>query len=304
METINHSLWVEKWRPTTLDTYIGNEHLKNKVKIYLETEDVPHLLLYGVAGTGKTTLAKIITKNIDCDHLYINASDENNVDNVRTKIKNFASTIGFRELKVVILDEADFLTPNAQAALRNLMETFSKHCRFILTCNYVERIIDPIQSRCQPYKIIPPSRKEVAIHLRNILDEEDVMYKLDDLAMIVNAGYPDIRRVINSAQRQIVDGKLKIDVGSVIQNDYKIQLLGMLSGGEQPKVIRKFLADNSVNDYSELYKLLYDNLEEYSNGKDAECILAIAEGQYQEVNVVDKEITFMATIIKLLRVIK
>jgi len=304
LETINHSLWVEKWRPTTLDTYIGNEHLKNKVKIYLETEDVPHLLLYGVAGTGKTTLAKIITKNIDCDHLYINASDENNVDNVRTKIKNFASTIGFRELKVVILDEADFLTPNAQAALRNLMETFSKHCRFILTCNYVERIIDPIQSRCQPYKIIPPSRKEVAIHLRNILDEEDVMYKLDDLAMIVNAGYPDIRRVINSAQRQIVDGKLKIDVGSVIQNDYKIQLLGMLSGGEQPKVIRKFLADNSVNDYSELYKLLYDNLEEYSNGKDAECILAIAEGQYQEVNVVDKEITFMATIIKLLRVIK
>jgi replication factor C small subunit len=304
LETINHSLWVEKYRPTTLDTYIGNEHLKSKVSIYLESEDVPHLLLYGVAGTGKTTLAKIITKNIDCDHLYINASDENNVDNVRTKIKNFASTIGFRELKVVILDEADFLTPNAQAALRNLMETFSKHCRFILTCNYVERIIDPIQSRCQPYKIIPPSRKEVAIHLRNILDEEDVMYKLDDLAMIVNAGYPDIRRVINSAQRQIVDGKLKIDVGSVIQNDYKIQLLGMLSGGEQPKVIRKFLADNSVNDYSELYKLLYDNLEEYSNGKDAECILAIAEGQYQEVNVVDKEITFMATIIKLLRVIK
>ena len=303
MGGLNHSLWVEKWRPTTLDTYIGNEHLKNKVKIYLETEDVPHLLLYGVAGTGKTTLAKIITKNIDCDHLYINASDENNVDNVRTKIKNFASTIGFRELKVVILDEADFLTPNAQAALRNLMETFSKHCRFILTCNYVERIIDPIQSRCQPYKIIPPSRKEVAIHLRNILDEEDVMYKLDDLAMIVNAGYPDIRRVINSAQRQIVDGKLKIDVGSVIQNDYKIQLLGMLSGGEQPKVIRKFLADNSVNDYSELYKLLYDNLEEYSNGKDAECILAIAEGQYQEVNVVDKEITFMATIVKLLRII-
>ena len=266
METINHSLWVEKYRPTTLDTYIGNEHLKEKVKIYLESEDVPHLLLYGVAGTGKTTLAKIITKNIDCDYLYINASDENNVDNVRTKIKNFASTIGFKELKIVILDESDFLTPNAQAALRNLMETFSKHCRFILTCNYVERIIDPIQSRCQSYKITPPSRKEVALHLKNILETEGVDFKLDDLAMVVNAGYPDIRRVINSAQRQIVNNKLKIDISSVIQNDYKIQLLGMLSNGSKPKEIRKFLADNSVNDYAELYKLLYDNLDEYSNG--------------------------------------
>ena len=131
---MENSLWVEKYRPNNLQTYIGNEHLKDKVKIYLENEDVPHLLLYGTAGTGKTTLAKVIVGNIDCDMLYINASDENNVDNVRTKIKNFASTIGFRNLKIIILDEADFLTPNAQAALRNIMETFSKHCRFILTC--------------------------------------------------------------------------------------------------------------------------------------------------------------------------
>ena len=143
----------------------------------------------------------------------------------------------------------------------------------------------------------------MALHLKNILETEGVDFKLDDLAMVVNAGYPDIRRVINSAQRQIVNNKLKIDISSVIQNDYKIQLLGMLSNGSKPKEIRKFLADNSVNDYAELYKLLYDNLDEYSNGKDAECILAIAEGQYQEVNVVDKEITFMATIVKLLRII-
>ena len=173
-----NTLWVEKYRPTNLDTYVGNDFIKDKVKLYLETGDVPHLLLYGRAGTGKTTLAKIITKNIDCDMMYINASDENNVDNVRTKIKNFASSIGFKPLKVIILDEADFLTPNAQAALRNLMETFSKTTRFILTCNYAERIIDPIQSRCQSFQVIPPDKKQVAKQLVDILGSEDVTYFL------------------------------------------------------------------------------------------------------------------------------
>ena len=299
---MENTLWVEKYRPRDLQTYIGNEHLKDKVKVYLESEDVPHLLLYGRAGTGKTTLAKIITKNIDCDMLYINASDENNVDNVRTKIKTFASSIGFRSLKVIVLDEADFLTPNAQAALRNLMETFSKHCRFILTCNYVERIIDPIQSRCQSYKIVPPSKKEVAQQLVNILKEENCTFELDDIALIVNAGYPDIRRVINSAQRQIVDGKLKIDTSSVIQNNYKIQLLEMLSSGAKFNDVRQLIADNSITDYAELYRLLYDEVETYSNDKTAECILAIAEGEYRDVQVVDKEINFMSTIIKLMRI--
>ena len=301
---MEHSLWVEKYRPTDLSTYIGNEHLKDKVKVYLESEDVPHLLLYGKAGTGKTTLAKIVVNNIDCDYLYINASDENKVDDVRNKVKTFASSVGFKSLKVIILDECDYLTPNAQAALRNLMETFSKHCRFILTCNYVERIIDPIQSRCQPYKIVPPSRKDVAKQMVNILNEEGATYNLDDVALIVNAGYPDIRRVINSAQRQVVDGKLKIDVNSVIQNDYKVKLLESLTPNTSMTSIRQLLADNSVTDYNELYKLLYDEIETYSHGKEAECILALAEGQYQDVQVVDKEINFMSTIVKLLRIIK
>ena len=299
---MENSLWVEKYRPKDLSTYIGNEHLKEKVKVYLESEDVPHLLLYGKAGTGKTTLAKIITSNIDCDYMYINASDENKVDDVRNKIKTFASSVGFKSLKVIILDECDYLTPNAQAALRNLMETFSKHCRFILTCNYVERIIDPIQSRCQSYKVVPPSKKEVAQQMVNILKEEDCQFELDDIALIVNAGYPDIRRVINSAQRQIVDGNLKIDVSSVIQNNYKVQLLDMLANGSKLNDIRQLIADNSISDYEELYRLLYDEVETYSNGKVAESILAIAEGEYRDVQVVDKEINFMSTIIKLMRI--
>ena len=301
---MSHSLWVEKYRPTDLSTYVGNEHLKEKVKVYLESEDVPHLLLFGKAGTGKTTLAKIVVNNIDCDYMYINASDENKVDDVRNKIKTFASSVGFKSLKVIILDECDYLTPNAQAALRNLMETFSKHCRFILTCNYVERIIDPIQSRCQSYKVVPPSKKEVAQQMVNILKEENCTFELDDIALIVNAGYPDIRRVINSAQRQIVDGKLKIDTSSVIQNNYKLQLLEMLSNGVKLNDIRQLIADNSISDYSEIYRLLYDEVDNYGKGKQAECIMNIAEAQFQDVNVVDKEINFMSLIIRLMRVIK
>ena len=236
--------------------------------------------------------------------MYINASDENSVDAVRFKIRSFASTTGFKDMKVIILDEADYLTPNAQAALRNLMETFSKHCRFILTCNYVERIIDPIQSRCQSYKIVPPSKKEVAQQLVHILKEENCTFELDDIALIVNAGYPDIRRVINSAQRQIVDGKLKIDTTSVIQNNYKLQLLEMLSSNAKLNDIRKLIADNSISDYSELFRLLYDEVDNYGNGKQAECIMNIAEAQFQDVNVVDKEINFMSLIIRLIRILK
>ena len=304
MAGLSHSLWVEKYRPKDLSTYVGNEHLKEKVKVYLESEDVPHLLLYGRAGTGKTTLAKIITSNIDCDYMYINASDENKVDDVRNKIKTFASSVGFKSLKVIILDECDYLTPNAQAALRNLMETFSRHCRFILTCNYVERIIDPIQSRCQSYKVVPPSKKEVAQQIVSILNQENCTFELDDIALIVNAGYPDIRRVINSAQRQIVDGKLKIDTSSVIQNNYKLQLIEHLSNGSKLNDIRQLIADNSVGDYAELYRLLYDDVESYGKGKEAECIMNIAEAQFQDVHVVDKEINFMSLIIRIMRILK
>jgi replication factor C small subunit len=301
---MEHSLWVEKYRPNKLENYIGNEHLKSKVKRYIDEQDIPHLLLYGRAGTGKTTLAKLVVNNIECDYLYINASDENSVDAVRFKIRAFASTVGFQDMKVVILDECDYLTPNAQAALRNVMETFSKHCRFILTCNYVERVIDPIQSRCQSYKIVPPKKSDVARHMVNILDTEKVKYELDDVATLITAGYPDIRRVLNSIQRQVVDGELKVDVTSIIQNDYKIRLLDYLSSNAKLQDIRKLIADNSVSDYSELYRLLYDEVDNYSDGKVAECILAIAEGQYHDVNVVDKEINFMSTIMKIQEKIK
>ena len=303
----SNSLWVEKYRPSSLDTYIGNDHLKSKVSIYLESGDLPHLLLFGRAGTGKTTLAKLLIKNIECDYLYINASDENNVDTVRTKVKNFASTIVFKDLKIIIIDECDYITRNAQAALRNLMETFSKHCRFILTCNYVERIIDPIQSRCQLFQIIPPSKKEVAQKLHNILTEENVNGELEDIKILVDSGYPDIRRVINSAQRNVVRGKLKLDTGSIIQNDYKLKLLKILETQNKKnafKDIRQLLADNKVTDFADLFRLLYDEVDGYGKGHIAECILIIAKYELSDSQVVDKEINAMAMVVELLQEIK
>ena len=304
---IKNTLWVEKYRPSSLDSYIGNDHLRSKVKLYLESGDLPHLLLFGRAGTGKTTLAKLLVNNIDCDYLYINASDENSVEVVRDKVKNFASTLGFQEMKVIILDECDYITPNAQAALRNLMETFSKHCRFILTCNYVERIIDPIQSRCQSFQIIPPDRKQVAVHLGNILTKEQVESEIEDIVTIVNGGYPDIRRVINASQRQVVGGKLVIDEGMAIQNDYKNQVLDILKTQDKKnsfKNIRQLLADSKVTDFSDLFRLLFDTVDDWGRGHVAECILILAQYQQSDAVVVDKEINIMAMFIEIIGKIK
>ena len=306
-KNLSNTLWVEKYRPSNLDTYIGNDHLKSKVSVYLESGDLPHLLLYGKAGTGKTTLAKILVKNIECDYLYINASDENNVETVRTKVKNFASTMGFKDYKIIILDECDYITPNAQAALRNLMETFSKHCRFILTCNFVERIIDPIQSRCQSFQIIPPSKKEVAKHIHNILLKENVMSDMKDLKVLIDSGYPDIRRVINSAQRNVVKDKLKLDTTSIIQNDYKLKLLKILKTQDKKtafKDIRQLLLDNKITDFADLFRLLYDEVDDWGKGHVAECILIIARYELSDGQVPDKEINAMAMLIELLGVIK
>jgi len=187
------------------------------------------------------------------------------------------------------------------------METFSKHCRFILTCNFVERIIDPIQSRCQSFQIIPPSKKEVAKHTHDILLKENVMSDMNDLKVLIDSGYPDIRRIINAAQRNVVKGKLKLDTTSIIQNDYKLKLLKILKTQDKKngfKEIRQLLLDNKITDFADLFRLLYDEVDDWGKGHVAECILIIARYELSDGQVVDKEINAMAMLIELLGVIK
>ena len=301
---MSNSLWVEKYRPDTLEGYVGNEHILEKVKIYIQNEDVPHLLLYGQAGTGKTTLAKIITNQIDCDLMYINASDERKIETVREKIKDFASSKGFKKWKIIILDEADYLNDFSQAALRNLMETFSDSTRFILTCNYIEKIKDPIQSRCQTFAITPPSKKDVAKRLNDILTAEGVEFEMSDLAFTVNSGYPDIRRVLNAAQRQVINGKLVIDKQSTLEANYTEKVVQELMSNNDAKTkftnVRQIIADSGVKSFEPLYRTLYDRVDDYGKGKVGQTILNIADGQYKDAMVVDKEINVMAMMLNII----
>jgi DNA polymerase III delta prime subunit len=301
----SHTIWNEKYRPQTLDTYVGNDTVKATFQQYIDTNDVPHLLLYGDAGSGKTTLAKIVANTIAKDnYIYINASDENSVDTVRDKIKQFASSIGFGGLKLIILDECDYMTPNAQAALRNVIETFSKTTRFILTCNYVDKIIDPIQSRCQIFNIVPPSKKEVASHLVKILDGENVKYEKDNLVTIINQSYPDIRRVINTTQRCVIGGVLKLDETTLVEHNYLSSILDVLKSSKSKKEkfdgIRQLLADNHVRDFNQMFRYLYDNVDTFANGFVSTIILIIAEAQYKDSFVVDHEINAMAMFIQII----
>jgi replication factor C small subunit len=307
MANSENSLLVEKYRPSKLENYVGNENIKKSISKYLEQNDILNLIFYGPAGTGKTTLAKLCVQNLNCDHLYINASDERGIETIRDKVQSFASVASFKPLKVVILDEADFLTIQAQASLRNIIETFSRTTRFIMTCNFVERIIDPLQSRCQVLKIVPPTKKDVAKHLHWICNEESITHEVNDLVPLVNQYYPDLRKCINTIQLSTVDGGandlyLSLDQSVLVSSNYIDKVINALSeGSKHNKIdcyndIRQIIADANVDDFDELFKSLYERASEYLQNKEGTAAILINEHQYKANFRIDKEINTMSLI--------
>ena len=302
---MKNSLLVEKYRPTNIENYVGNQNIKDTISQYLGQNDIQNLLFYGPAGTGKTTLAKLIVKNLDCDYLYINASDERGIDTIRAKVTGFASTMSFKPIKVIILDEADFLTIQAQASLRNVIETFSRSTRFIMTCNFIERIIDPLQSRCQTLKIIPPSKLDIVNHLKKIVDKENIKYNaVNDLAIIVNNNYPDVRKMLNTIQVSTVDNTLNLDTTSLVSSNYNKDILKVLQGKESAynkyKTIRQIIADANVQDFESLYRFLFDESSTYAPNNEGMVAIHINEYSYQSNFRIDKEINAMALLSKLI----
>jgi replication factor C small subunit len=303
--TKQHTLWVEKYRSQNLSTYVGNEQIKGTISKYLEQNDIQNFIFYGPAGTGKTTLAKLIVNNLNCDYLYINASDERGIDTIRDKVQGFSSVASFKPLKVVILDEADFLTIQAQASLRNIIETFARTTRFILTCNYVERIIDPLQSRCQVLKIIPPSKQDIAYHIIDILKKENVGMGAEDLKLVINQFYPDLRKMLNTLQMGVTGDEVVIDKNILVSSNYKNQVLMELCKPTAKSFnnIRQIIADSSVNDFEELFRFLFDNVDKYAPTSMGEVIIHIEEYQYHANFRIDKEINIMALISRILSLI-
>ena len=302
---VTNSLWVEKYRPSTLAEYVGSEDLKDTMAKYVEANDIPHLLFHARAGTGKTTLGNVLTNAIDCDVLKLNASDENSIETIRNKIKTFVSTVGFKKWKVVFLDEADYLTINAQAVLRNLMEQFSKTSRFIMTCNYPEKILDPIRSRCTVFEVLPPNKKDVALRLVEILKAEGVDFEMKDVGVIVNNNYPDLRRVISSAQSQVQNGKLKLTKKQVLEVNYLGKILDVLKSTSPAKNmykdIRQIIADSKVRMFEDLYRFLFDHIDDFApEGTQAACIIEIAKAQRDGVHVVDQEINVIAMFVEII----
>ncbi len=298
-------LWVEKYRPKKLDGYVfRDDHQKDQVHRWVKEGTIPHLLFSGNAGIGKTTLAKILFNELDVndlDILEINASRTNSVEDVRDKIVNFVQMIPFGDFKIVLLDEADYLSPNAQAALRGVMEEYHTTARFILTCNYPNRIIPALHSRCQGFHIERVDITEFTARVATILVEENVEFDLDTLDTFVKATYPDLRKCINMVQMNSMDGKLHTpEKGDAGEADYKIEMVELFKKGKINEARKLVCGQARPEEMEEIYRWLYDNVAIF--GEEAlqeKAILIIKQGLVDHTLVIDPEINLAATLIRL-----
>ena len=300
-------LWVEKYRPKSLDGYVfRDEHQKKQAQSWIKEKSIPHLLFSGAAGIGKTTMAKILINELeipDYDVLEINASRTNSVDAVRDKITNFVMMIPFGPFKVVLLDEADYLSPNAQAALRGVMEEYHNTARFILTCNYPNRIIPALHSRCQGYHIERIDQTEFTARVATILVEEKVDVELETLDLYVKATYPDLRKCINMVQQNVSDGKLHApSKGDEGEADWKFDMVEMFKAGKITEARKMLCGKLKAEEMEEVYRWLYDNLSIFGDEqKQDTAVLIIKQGLVDHTLVADPEINLAAVLIKLAR---
>ncbi len=303
-------LWVESYRPKTLDGYVfRDEHQRRQAETWIKEKSIPHLLFSGSAGIGKTTMAKILINEIgieDCDVLEINASRTNSVEDVRDKITNFVQMIPFSPFKVVLLDEADYLSPNAQAALRGVMEEYHSTSRFILTCNYPNRIIPAIHSRCQSIHIEKIDRTEFTARVATILVEENVEFDLDTLDIYVKVTYPDLRKCINLVQQNVSDNTLiSPSAGDQGVADWKFEMVDLFKAGKISDARKLLCGKLRAEEMGEVYRWLYDNVEIFGDDeKQDSAILIIKQGLVDHTLVSDPEINLAAVLIKLTRMNK